>query len=372
MVLSFRESLQQASKGVLCTALAVEDNLTSWLGSIPVPGNGFSNENLFPARKVRQFFCSNPTPVVGPSPLFTGGQCPGVAYHVTVNVAFDSFSGLQTRTFQFGFTSNTSNQVFGPISDIRVSPTQFRVLMDARDRNGGPKLFQSELWQSGYNDSFRITSATVVPRFGGPDNCGSLPPPPFPPYVPVVITREFTYVDNTNIEITEEGDFTILAPIFVAGNIIAPIRVDVGGVEFPINFNLETGEITLDFSRDFTETPPPVVGPGTPVPPSVEEPEREEDELIYALVVYSAPTGTPPVTSSVAQQNAPVLRLPRTGNVYFQIPVGDRFTWTGPIPVQTENQLVVVPGGYGASGYRLVPNTGWDLSAVRVGRAPEP
>jgi hypothetical protein len=204
---------------------------------------------------------------------------------------------------------------------------------------------------------------------GQPDECGDTPIT-VPPYQPVTINQNITYVNIEGDEITEEGDFTILAPVFIGGAIFAPITVDVGGVEFPINLSLETGNITLDFSRDFSDSPSPVVGPD-PLPDEPEEDKPEEDELIYGLILYGTEIGdSRQSTTLVAQASAPTLHVPRISNVYFQVPIGDRFSWVGPISQQLQNQVIMVPSGLGAISYRIVPSTGWSVEEIRIGKPP--
>lgn len=378
---SFREAVGVATKSAICTVLAGAE-ASSYVSRIGIPAPG-SQTVIDTIRRARRAVCDNPDPEVDvPEASFSGGQCPGTRYRVETA----SSSGWGRCPGSLASITNPSttgdrDDVYGPIENISIEvesegdcgPTRVQAFIDARDANGQPARFESGgSMATGRSDlflqGFQIDSISIT-AVDGPDDCGDPDEPPIPDYSPVTIRRDVTYIDNSETEITEEGDFTINAPVLIGGNIIAPVSIDLGGVEVPVELNLSTGDITFDFEGG--DTPAPTDDGDDDIPPPDDEPEIEEGSLIYGLIVYSTPaTGEGSVTSEIAQGDAPVLLLPRTGNVWFQVPVGDRISWMGPIPVQSQNQLVPVPGGLAASGYRLFPNTGWQLSVVRMGKPP--
>lgn len=359
---TFLEAVGNGVRALTCGVLSDAERSVEWVADrVGTPQVGAET-----VKQLRRWVCNNPDDdVTLNGPPFLGGQCDCNRYTVQVYVR-------RQPSGELAFAGNW--RVRGPISSVYVASNgQLRGVsrsgwaITSQPYPSCSTLEDRRIGAGLWGGASTVESVTIVEAPDG-DDCGSLPGEPVPPYIPVTINRDITYVDIDNIEVTEEGDFTLLAPVFIGGAIIAPVRVDVGGVEFPLNFNLETGEITFDFSRDFIESPTPISEP-TPAPnPTPDEPDVESDDLLYGLIVYSAPSGVSPVTTLVGQSGAPALRLPRTGNVYFQVPIGDRVTWEGPVPVQMENQLIMVPSGLGATGYRVVPNTGWELSAVRVGK----
>jgi hypothetical protein len=361
-----------ASKGALCTALAAEENLVRFL---TVPGGGLANDLLFPANKIRKQLCNSSVPVTLPTVPWSGGQCDCHRYQINVTLAYRQGDGpWQSTDFR--------NRFRGPIEKIEPwkngSGSSHGVTFKCRGFNFTDLNSWPSCGSVVFPTNFRSVAGDPVTdqyilnveieQAPDGDDCGGKIAPPF---TPVIVTRNFTYVDNREIEFTEEGDFVINAPILIGGNLIAPITVNVGGVEFPLNFNLSTGDIDVNFEVDFPSPEPPI-GEENPVDnPTDDEPEQETDELIYGLILYGRPIAGPHVnTTLVDQGDAPILNLPRISNVYFQIPVGDRVSWVGPIPHQLENQVVMVPFGLGASGYRISPNTGWTVDEVRIGKPP--
>jgi len=366
-MVTFREALENTSKAALCSVLAGGE-AAAWLG-VAVTGGNAPDVVADEIRKLRLTSCDNPDSDVDiPEGDFTGGQC-DTLYRVFITVRDDA-SGVivlgPERAAENQNASNNANIWTGPIEGIRIgqvvsSPARYGWILqhDGIETVGTLSYPSSTL------------SATIdrVERVDGlPDDCGDIPPPPIPPYSPVTINKTIIFNDNSNTEITEEGDFNILAPVIIGGNLIAPITVNVGGIDIPVRVNLSTGDISINF--DFSDTPSEVQPPEVDNP-TEDEPQVEEDTLFYGLVVYSTPTGQGRNAATiVGQVSAPSVLLPRTGNVWFQIPVGDRVTWVGPYAVQSENHLVAVPHGLGASGYRLVPASGWAMSAVKIGRFP--
>lgn len=357
---NFSDAIRAATGAVVCSVLAGTE-AASYFGSSLVLGGG-NTDFADGVRQLRRWVCDNPDPDVDvPQPSFTGGQCPTL-YNGTVT---------GTWTFTNGNSSNfsaTYTNLQGPITGLSqqtVSPSTTAVVLTWT--GGGSAEVSRQALSSVQGVSF---SGNFSRADGQPDNCGDLPGPEIPPYSPVTITQNITYEDNSQTTVNEDGDFTINAPVIIGGNLIAPVTVNLGGLEIPVELNLSTGDISVEIGGGLDDTPAPIDETDPIDNPTTDKPDVES-ELIYGLIVYSTPTGSGRVASTiVAQSQAPTLLLPRTGNVWFQVPIGDRVSWLGPIPVQAENSLIRVPWGMGASGYRLVPSSGWEMSAVRVGKPP--
>ena len=372
-VVTWAEAIGNQAKAAVCSVLGDVEAATRWVArTLSDPGDTPKGSSI--VRTIRGRICNDPAGDYTPPPSpFTGGQCTGVLYNVTITV--DSCLQRNSDPPTSCGPSTGTVSIVGPITNVGYevngpSPPSASIIVFAENAQGDREelgIRFTALSGASYVDD-ELISIDIVRNDGLPDACGN-PVAPIPPYTPVTVIRDITYEDNSQTTITEEGDFTVLAPIIIGGNIIAPVRVDVGGIEIPLNINLDTGDISIDFGGSDT---PPGIGDDDPVEnPTGDEPEIEEGSLFYGLIVYATESGNAQTAQTVvAQAAAPTLRIPRMGNVYFQLPIGDRVTWQGPHPVQLQNQLIMVPDGLGASGFRLVPETGWELEAVRVGKPP--
>lgn len=379
---NFSDAIKAATSAVICSVLAGTE-AASYFGSSLVLGGG-NTDFADGVRQLRRWVCDNPDPQVDlPEPEFAGGQCPD-RYIVSVtrsgqnvNCSSGAVGNIPNETR--GLSSCTPGfDIYGPLTPVvrtnegNCGTESLDIGVSGFTQGGAPLELTTRLGASNSNTRLENQQYTinVTPCPGNPDNCGSLPSPEVPPYSPVTITRSITYEDNSQTTINEDGDFIINAPVIIGGNIIAPVTVNLGGLEIPVEVNLSTGDISIEVGGGLDDSPAPIDDPNPVDNPTTDDPDLE-DELLYGLIVYSTPTGSGRVASTiVGQDQAPTLLLPRTGNVWFQVPVGDRVSWLGPVPVQAENALVRVPWGMGASGYRLVPSSGWQMSAVRVGKPP--
>lgn len=362
--MDFRDSVEQAARASICSVLAGAE-AAAWAGDALIP-SWVSNPVPDVVRKARLAACSNPDPIVElPESTFSGGQCPGVLYELDATVFLDKFGGITINL--------TSDPLAGPIATSRlfVNGSGFvawELLNEAGASAEVRQVGSSQAWDR--NDDFELFTVqqnTLVRSDGQPDTCGDPPGPPVPPYSPVTINQDFSYTDNSQTTVNEEGDFTVWAPVVIGGNLIAPVTVDIGGLTINGELDIETGDFNFNFGI-------PGGGPGYEDIPvenpdtSPEEPE-ENPEVFYGLQVFSFQSGTDPViTSDWGQESAPTLHLPRTANVWFIVPVGQGWGWIGPILCQHLNQVVMVPGGLPAIDHRVVPNTGWDVEVNRLSK----
>lgn len=324
---------------------------------------GFLKEQV---EKLKRWACNDPSPVPNeyfPEAPFSGGQCEGVQYRVwrkRGNIAGDPSCGSSPSFLPGTFTGPIVGAIMKPSSG---GGTEFYIVSE-----GGAK--ETLVGTSSFPPDQNFHKICGVERLDGqPDNCGDPDAGPPPTYITQNIQLNVEYTDNSNTFNTELGDFNVFAPVIIGGKIFAPITVSLGGIEIPLNLDINTGDIELVF--DFADSPVEPVPPN-PIPnPTDDEPEREGSDLVYGLQVYSVPDGPGRDGATfVDQQDGPSLRLPRTGNVYFQIPVGERVSWIGPFPVQMVNQVVWSPYLVGATGYRVIPSSGWRLEVVPLQAPP--
>jgi len=369
---TFFEAIENATRASICSVLAGAE-AASWAGDALVPP-WIDNPVPDTVRKARLAACSNPDPIVDlPQPPFLGGQCECFRYQYRVQ---------WKASWNAGFvTSSTTVRARGPVASVSGRGFQNRAVIDVECR--GALFNDQSSWPacvalSSFSYSVSVappgstvteTEITAVTLEAAPDgdSCGDLPVPDPPPYSPITITQNLTYVDNSETTVNEDGDFTVWAPVIIGGNLIAPVTVDVGGVSLNGELNIETGDFNFNFGI-------PSGGPNyEDIPIDNPEPEEEEPssdiEVFYGLQVFSYPSGTAPaVTSSWQQANAPTLQLPRTANVWFIVPIGASWGWIGPIVCQHANQIVMVPHGLPAIDHRVVPNTGWEVEVNRLGK----
>lgn len=281
-------------------------------------------------------------------PPFTGGQCPGVSYLVTVTgTASPTQSGNATRI------------VDGPVGGVCFgAPTPTGVLpIGVSGANGcitsGGGIGNTQVASQG---TWQITN--IEPRFGAIDNCGDPPldlPPPGPVEVPVDITYEGD--DNTNFNLTVP---VIFAPVYVAldGSINIPIRIPA--------INL-TGNINLENNFEFTPDFGPESGPGETdgdEPPNdpdstdpVEPPSEESPATIIGVEVFCQVSADAPA-SSIIFDNAPNIFAPRLGSVSFAIRTPSSIVWTADESIKNKEMYIPCPAPQGAVAVRATPAPG--------------
>lgn len=366
---SFSEGLKQAVRGAVCFTLGQASLANSWAAQFVPPTLGGPFGAVEP---IRRLLCSDPSPNPVPLPPFVGGQCDCARYVVQVNYTYVDFFG-NTRS-----GAGAERFIRGPLTGVAAlidpnNPSRVRTTFKSKGSSIGPSYppcgtvvttTQSNSTVSN-PESVSLTGVTIVLAPDG-DDCGD-PPPVVDDYDPVPVTRPITYINIEGDTVTELGDFVLLAPVIIGGNLIAPVTVNIGAVKIPVRLNISTGDISFGVEAPDTPTSPvddnPVENPG------MEDEKPVVETLLRGVVVYASQVNEGrDKTTLVAQLGAPSLRLPRVGNVWFQIPFGERTTWLGPFPVQSRNQLVMVPEGLGAVDVKLVASSGWNLQGVPLAR----
>ena len=359
---SFSEGIKQAARSAACFVLGQAELANSWAAKITPPSLGGPFDSVVP---LRRWLCSNPDPNPVPPPLFFGGQCDGARYEVNITVR-------RPDNNEIAFVGRFRTR--GPIGGFRVG-SDGRVRGFSRgnwnnpnDGYPAPSTYEERLVSFAVFFNSSVIHEVWFTETPDGDDCGDLPPV-VDDYDPQPVSRSITYITNEGDTITELGDFVLLAPVIIGGNVIAPVTVNIGGIKIPLRINFSTGDINFESGDGFPDTPIPTVEEEPVENPGIEDEIPTVESLIYGVVVYSSPVTTGrDKTTLVAQLGAPSLRLPRTGNVWFQIPFGERSTWLGPYPVQSRNQLVMVPDGLGAVDVKLVASSGWSLQGVPLAK----
>ena len=199
----------------------------------------------------------------------------------------------------------------------------------------------------------------------GPDNCGGVAPDqPAPIYRPGPQPISITYIDNSNTEITELGDFNLLVPVFLPGSVNIPFNVDLGGIQIDGRLNLN-GDITFEINPpgqpDDTTTDVPV-----PELPPGQEPEEEETERrIIGVHVFTTVPSTAGVTV-INQANSPNIFAPRGGSLRFLILGGGQSSWTEDIDIKGDRQYIPVIPRQGAIAVKANPLPGGTVTTIPV------
>lgn len=277
-------------------------------------------------------------PSSGRAPQYTGGQCAGVAYDVTVSGEVNTVR-CSNGEVEINPGSSTGTGILGPLGDLRTE--EIGTACDDGKRgvayyiqSGSPPVdVLVGTRQTGFPGQLRlqshsISSISVVRSDGQPDTCGNTTPPnnpqpgvdfPFPkddPAArrPVDIDVDFGPGGLLNLV----GDLVLEGLDFIGDALVAVLNFDGLG----LTYNPVTGEVN------------PALGS-----PNAEQPEPEDDPLQELHGVYY---------TSIATTSAARYVLLNNGRFYFPRVGSIRFTGGGE---QSEEFSI-----HGQSGYVPNPN----------------
>lgn len=301
---------------------------------------------------------------------FTGGQCPGVLYDVTVT--YTVIRGIVS--FPPGEPENKSavRRLAGAINGVRVvnDPGVTQLFI----RHAGIEAGVESIGLATPGNA-RIENAVIVSAIrvdGNPDNCGNPPVTP-PVYTPGSNTynTNVTYNDNEGTEVTIP---VVIALGYATFNANAEVTIPVElnfelnpELNFNAEFNFNTGEVTPDLRNPSAPRPPSCTDPNgfepdptIPAPPpeipDAENPDTEPDEPIEREEIINAAivtVGNPGENESVIfQDDNPDIYVPALGYIQFKIRVGASSAWTGDIPIKCKRQFVPCPWPLGAVDVR--------------------
>jgi len=377
----FRDQLEDISREATRTALCIPYFLSKRTPLIDI--------NL--ARDLWEWYCEPPNPYpesLEPAPPFEGGQCECINY--AVNLTFNS-PGSPPNTF-------TENRR-GPIGNVQRVPVPVPGQEDRTDIGfffggegcGGRQFRVLASFNADAEDADeyggQVNSVSRVD--GGDDVCGDPPPEPAPPLpeppdfpIPLPPTP-VPDPDNPG-----GPDFIFapqVGPIYIGprGNINVPVEVNITGpdvdVNIPVNVELPDFSPTINIGGGGDGPAQPEVPCCEPVPevpePPEDEPEPPDNEPqplpqgtvgAGAIVTIESIDATAKVTTISQGFNAPVLFVPRLGNLYFRYEIGDKRFWSDDIPVRVDGQFTPAPRGLKVVGAIAIGDPGVDLVASVV------
>lgn len=369
---NFSEALANAARSGVCQVLSVPSYINDALQRV----------NFFPfdsARRAipdfwRNMLCDRPAPTPNPAP-FTGGQCPGVNYAVTVAIS-------QNGTV----VSRTTVTGIGPVLGLRIEETD-----NSSPANPDGKIRQAFVRFGGSVEQSAGTGNEDTPIFienvtrpdGLPDNCGN-PDPEYEELEPddVTINTDFTYNDFSGTSITVPVVLVYArATVDARANIIIPFTANINGalsVNGAVNLN---GDVDINIGtaggsglpKDPRKSPCGDISlPDGEVPEDPtdndqpDEPDREEERVIKGALVTV--TSVQNIRSSViGQDENPDIYAPSLGHINFLCRVGvTSGGWTVDLPVKNRRNLIPCPWDEGAVAVRGTPQPGvtWVITPV--------
>lgn len=357
---NFTDALEDAVRSATCGILAVNDNIQGWWArNTDLP---FTDALAAGATAARRSLCDNPNPVPNiPSEIGDRGQCSDTTYRVRFRYREFNDEGAQIRE---RISSNIF--FFGGLKDYRlpntsVGQSSIGYCWETCTPPGDVSTFIFDT-SAGNTATKEIIEYEVV---SGPDDCGQdAPDQPAPIYQPISVPISVTYIDNSNTQITELGDFNLSVPIFLPGSVNIPVEINLPGSTINGNIDIE-GNLTIEISPGrqpddtVTDTPPPELPPG-------QEPEDPETERrIIGVHVF---TTLPPNTSvtTIFQEDGPNIFAPRGGSVRFLITGGGGSSWTRDIDIKGDRQYIECPAQQGAISVVANELPGGTVSLIRV------
>jgi hypothetical protein len=328
------------------------------------------------ARWITNNICNRPAPSL-PAPPFTGGQCLGIQYRVTIDGTYTVRGGIGTPV---PFT--TSIIAGGIIENVDLSTTELESsnIIRANVTSNG-SIFFNQVFNGGGNNTkadATITNISIVRPDGLPDNCGS-PTPVIPPYTPGGNTtnNNITYVDEDGNNVSIGGSLTLgYVTVNIDGTVSIPFTLNAElnpTANLNGNFNLNTGDINFDYGNpslpsngcqtnsdnynvDVHIPPNP---PGVPPEPETPDPNAEKPEKRKLLKgCYVTTTTIPPAVTEIFQAGAPNVYAPDLGLISFQISVNGASGWTEDIRVKNIRQFISCPWEGGATDVKGTPRLG--------------
>ena len=354
---NFTDALEGAVRSATCGALSANEAIQGWWArntSLPFTGTLAAG-----ATAARRALCDNPTPVPEqPNDLNNRGQCPDTFYDFTYNFKrFDEDGNII-------FDDTVTQRVQGPIVGTSFVDGTAYFIGWTVSPNPGPLDRIVNAYFPGSGQSATKTVINVVP-VQGPDDCGTdSTNEPATPIFLAPTNIDVTYIDNTNTEITEQGDFNLSLPIFLPGSIVIPFNVDFGGVQIDGRIDIN-GDITFEINPGrqpddtVTDTEPPQL------PPGQEPVEPETERRIIGVHVFTTLPPNSPVTT-IFQEDGPNIFAPRGGSVRFLVSGGGGSSWTRDIDIKGDRQYIPCPAQQGAISVIANELPGGTVSLIRV------
>lgn len=365
---NFREGAIDAVRNTFCTFADDVSNFGRWfyqqtapaflpryeqLPDLPLVGGGL-------AGLVCPNLPSSPLPPAESVP-FTGGQCVGTQYNITVSVIRN---GIPTD-----FTDTRIGPIGTPVYELDGNAWRGRWYRP----DGSSVLWSFDSISTGFEQP-EITSFQINSVVSGPDDCGDLPPEPAGPPDPGsnVFSPDIEYDPGTGPVIIPTNLVFAFPVINITGELTIPF--DLSGAEFALQgeLNVSTGDINFNFGGGNSASDAcclaDIIEDILPDLPGDDPPENEKfTPRIVAVMVTTISVADNIKASEIGQQNAPNFYHPRLGNISFNLGRTTKKVWTEDIPVRRSPQLIVCPVDYGAAEVVGDPANGvsWTLRPLR-------
>lgn len=333
-------------------------------------------------------YCGRPPepPPYGTPQPWTGGQCDGV--HYVVSISFALILAPMGSNVNVGRVGGNFDAV-GPVRYARAyedNPTSNDLRIQAGWKGGSADVSVVKgVNEDPENPQWAMQDVLIVVTRpdGLPDICGN--PPPLPPPDRLDRPGDITYINNEGDTVNSPVHFDFRgARIGLNGDVNIPvnIRFDLDPtLNISGTININTGHFTPNNGPPGTPTGPGpgpgnvVTPPGTPpgTPPSVppdpptDPPDPDNDpprKVIRGVVVTS--TIAEVSATQIFGENIPDIFAPNLGYVSFLYKVDQTYAWSHDIPVKNAKQLIEVPWGYGAYDVKSTSRTGVTFSLIPI------
>ena len=368
-MVSFLEGVRNANKAINCFLLGAGGNILGAVASLPGGSPEFVDNTTKALRRLAG--CDPAEDPALPPPPFTGGQCAGTKYFVSLRWVFNDVPQATTIVGLIG--------PLGPLTVTQNNPTSYDRFMFAGGRfNAGfgncgattdsePGVKALGGVSTGQTVSAEVVSVATCD--GSPDTCGDLPPV-FPPPTFIDVDVDVTYNIDNGDETTVTIPF-VYAPITtdIYGNFRIPFTFNFGGIDFSggiqvaPEFNVNVNPPPAPRGTDSPVTDLPGPDDEIPVTPSTFE------ERVVGVVLQSALVGEQQLTT-IFTENIPQILAPRCGSVKFGYAIAGRSFWSPDIDIKDLNCFIPCPFSQGADTVAASPAPGVVLNYVPIFGAP--
>lgn len=362
------EGIKDAVGFVFCAQARALGGLGGLLANLPISGGAIQEVT----DRYRAFACGddpmNSSPV-GTSPGFSGGQCAGIQYGVTVFLSFPNNTPQEAVMF------NSSYPAIAPIKRVQVFY-----------EGGFTKVLVEDAVRVEIKNKTTLPDATVtgvsIYRIDGqPDNCGDPPAIPPEPVEEIDDELDVTYDDPSGNPVTIPNiPIKFFKPCINLDGVRIPFELDTpfGKICGKIGIspdlpNLIEPSIDIDLCpeqkkdlgykeeeiKDFFDILDPIGDLSAPAVPSISG-ILTEDYDIESLPILGVFVRGNPIdfggnkTIVINEKNAtnPNIIIPRIGSVFFEYLVrtkeGYESAFSEDIPIKNANQFIPCPWVFGA------------------------
>lgn len=365
MTVPLSEAIGNAVKNFTCSALQFNAEAQRYFARATsgIPGLGAYNEIAARgAEGFRNLICPrDPWPGVTYPPTPSDAKnCP-VLLKATViwngELAFDTAPAV--------WEQGNVNNFAGPIQNVRVASqnvtgaTIYRLFVTYGD---GVERF---LTQKDYLRNRPVDYSISWARVDGlADPCVEQTP-----QEPPTGTGNITYFDFDGTVIVNAP--IVLAPSFpiinIDGSVHIPFTVEVGGIDFNVDFNLSDGSVGIGGAGQggASNCCPPIL-PAPQVDNPNDPPPPTDDSRILGIKTNITAIATAAKPTQVGDGTGPDIYLPRLGVVRFAVEVGGSRAWTADQPIKTLSQFTPVNAPAFAYDFTVLAEPGVTIEPLPI------